>query len=196
MWAINTSVWYLIDILFASYVMILMLRLLLQLMHANYFNPLCQFVIRLTTPVIKPLQHWLPNWQGIDLAVVSVILMLTILKFIFLGWLIFDKTPHLLGTVVWTLGEVVLNAIHLFIYLILGRIILSLIHNPHMEPILEVLYKLTEPTLRQVRRFLPPVAGFDLSPLFVALALQLLSTLIVGPIEIYGQILAFQAKIH
>ena len=196
MWAINTSVWYLVDICFAFYAMILMLRLLLQLMHANYYNPLCQFVIRLTTPVIKPLQHWLPTWQGIDIAVLALVLMLTVLKFVFLGWLVFDATPRFLGTIVWTLGDLVLNAIHLFIYLIIGRVILSLIHNPQLAPILEVLYQLTEPTLRQVKRFLPPIAGFDVSALFAALVLQLLVTLIIGPIEIYGQQLAFQAKIH
>jgi YggT family protein len=185
-----------VDIIFAFYAMILMLRILLQMMHANYYNPLCQFVIRLTTPVIKPMQHWLPTLQGIDTAVLALVVALTVVKFVFLGWLIFDKTPQLLGIIVWTLGDLVLDVIHLFIYLIIGRVVLSLVHNPQLAPILEVLYQLTEPMLRQVKRFLPPIAGFDVSALFAALVLQLLVTLIVGPVEIYGQQLAFQAKIH
>ena len=196
MWAINTAVWYLVDILFAFYIMILMLRLLLQLMHANYYNPLCQFVIRLTSPVIRPLQRWLPTWHGIDTAVVAVVVLLTLVKFVLLGWLIFDQTPKLLGTIVWTLGDIVLNTVHLYIYLIIGRVILSLINNPQLAPILEVLYQLTEPTLRQVKRFIPPIAGFDVSALVVALALQLMVTLIVVPVAIYGQQLAFQSKLH
>lgn len=196
MWIINSSLWYLMDIALSFYVMILMLRLLLQLMHANYYNPLCQFVIRLTTPIIKPMQNWFHTWHGIDTAVLTLIVVLTALKFLCLGWLIFDQTPKLLGVVVWVLGDILISVIHLYIYLIIGRVILSLLHNPQLAPVLEVLYQLTEPALRPAKRFLPIIAGFDISPLVVALVLQLILTIVAGPVEIYGQQLAFHAKLH
>ena len=149
--AISISLWYLLDTVFSFYVMLLMMRLLLQKLHANYYNPLCQFVIRLTTPVVRPLQHWLPTWHGVDTAVLTVVVALTAIKFVFMGWMVFAASPRFSGLFVWTVGDILQNAVHLFMVLIIGRVVLSWIHNVQLAPILEVLYKLTEPTLRPVK---------------------------------------------
>jgi YggT family protein len=193
--AISISLWYLLDTVFSFYVMLLMMRLLLQRLHANYYNPLCQFVIRLTTPVVRPLQHWLPTWHGVDTAVLTVVVALTAIKFVFMGWMVFAASPRFSGLFVWTVGDILQNAVHLFMVLIIGRVVLSWIHNVQLAPILEVLYKLTEPTLRPVKRIIPPVSGYDLSPLFLILVLQLLVILVAAPMENYGQFLAFQGKL-
>lgn len=191
---IIASLWSLLDTVFSFYIMLLLLRLLLQKLHANYYNPLCQFVIRITTPAVKALQHWLPTWRGIDFAVLVVVVALTVMKFIFMGWMLFSSSPRLSGIIVWCLGDLLQNVFHLFIYLIIGRVILSWIRNAQLAPVLEAIYKLTEPSLRPVRRLIPPIGGHDLSPLFLILALQLLVILIASPLEGYGQLLAFQIR--
>lgn len=191
MWAVSASLWYLLDTVFSFYVMLLLFRLLLQRLRANYYNPLCQFVIRLTTPAVSPLQHWLPTWQGVDLAVMAVVIGLTVVKGIFMGWMIFTQSPSLVGLCVWVVGDIVQNGVHLFMYLVIGRVILSWLHNPQLAPILAVLYQLTEPTMQYVKRFIPPIGGYDLSALFLILLLQVLVILLVGPLENYGQMLAF-----
>lgn len=188
------TLWYLMDTVLSMYVMLLILRLLLQRLHANYYNPLCQFVIRITTPVVSPLQRWLPTWRGLDTAVVAVIVALAVLKFVIMGWMIFEKTPRLLGLIVLSAGDIVQNFGHLFIYLVIGRVILAWLQNAQLAPVLEVLYQLTEPTLRKVRRINPPIAGYDLTPFLVVIAVQILVIMIVSPVELYGQQLAFQVR--
>jgi YggT family protein len=189
---ISASLWYLLDSVFGFYTMLLLLRLLLQRLHVNYYNPLCQFVIRLTTPVVRPLQHRLPTWHGLDLAVLAVVVGITVVKFLFLGWMIFAASPRIIGLCVWSPADILQNLIHLFMYLVVGRVLLSWLHNAQLAPVLEVLYKLTEPTLRHVKRLIPPISGYDLSPLFLILVLQLLLILLVDPLQSYGQLLAFK----
>lgn len=195
MTAIVVSLWSLLETVFSLYIMLLILRLLLQKMHANYYNPLCQFVIRITTPAVKSLQHFLPTWRGIDFAVLLVIVVLTAVKFIFMGWMLFSSSPRISGIFVWCLGDLLQNIFHLFIYLIIGRVILSWIRNVQLAPVLEAIYQLTEPSLKPIRRLIPPIGGHDLSPLFLILALQLLVILIASPLESYGQLLAFQIRL-
>ncbi len=195
MTAITVSLWSLLEAVFSFYIMLLMLRLLLQKLRANYYNPLCQFVIRITTPAVKSLQHVLPTWRGIDFAVLFLAIILTAVKFIFMGWMLFSSSPRISGIFVWCLGDFLENIFHLFIYLIIGRVILSWVRNAQLAPVLEAIYQLTEPSLRPVRRLIPPIGGYDLSPLFLILAFQLLVILIASPLENYGQMLAFQVRL-
>ncbi len=188
------TLWYFIDTAISLYVMLLLFRLLLQKLHANYYNPLCQFVIRITSPVVTPLQRWLPTWKGFDTAVLVVVVALAATKFFIMGWMIFERTPRLLGLIVLSSGDVLQNIGHLFIFLIIGRVVLSWMHSPQLAPVMEVLYRLTEPTLRKVRRINPLIAGHDFTPFVVVLGVQILVAMIVTPIELYGQQLAFQIR--
>jgi YggT family protein len=186
MWVITKTLWYLLDTVVSAYIMLLLLRLFLQRLHANYYNPLCQFVIRITSPVVKPLQHWLPTWHGMDLAVLTLVVLLTIIKYLLCGWMIYAKFPHLTGLFVVCSGDLLENLIHLFLYLIVGRVILSWMHNAQLAPILEVLYQLTEPFLKRVRKVLPPLRGVDISPLVMILILQLTVITWIYPMKEYG----------
>lgn len=191
MTAVITSLWSLLDTVFSFYIMLLLLRLLLQKMHANYYNPLCQFVIRITTPAVKFLQHGLPTWKGIDFAVLVVVIVFTAVKFLIMGWMLYASSPRITGLFISCIGDLLQNIFHLFIFLIIARVILSWIRNAQLAPVLEAIYRLTEPSLRPVRRLIPPIGGYDLSPLFLILAFQLLLILIASPLENYGQLLSF-----
>ncbi len=73
--------------------------------------------------------------------------------------------------------------IQLYSLLIFGRIILSwfpISRGSAMESIYNVLYSVTEPVLGPVRRALPPMGGFDLSPIVVIIGLQLLGSVVSG----------------
>ncbi len=57
-------------------------------------------------------------------------------------------------------------------------VILSWVNLDRDNPVLRFVTALTEPVLAPVRRLLPPMAGFDLSPLVVFIGLRLLQRLI------------------
>ncbi len=179
---IGRACWFLIDTAISFYVMILLLRLMMQMVRANAFNPLCQFVLRLTTPVVKPVQSWVPGYHGFDFAILLLAFVLTLFKFI--CYTLLSGTFHLsvFSLLIWSSADLLQDTANLMTYLVIARVILSFLHNPQLGPIFAVIYALTEPLLSRVRSRVPLVAGYDLSPLIVIVALTVLVMLIVSPL--------------
>lgn len=187
MGVVARAIWFLIDTVISLYVMILLLRLMMQMVRANAYNPLCQFVLRLTTPLVKPLQAWVPGYHGIDFAILLLAFAFTIFKFICYAFLLGNFHLSLLSILIWSSGDLLQNIANLMIYLVIARVIISFVqhslrYNQQFEPIFAVIYSLTEPLLGRVRRNVPLVAGYDLSPLIVIIGLTLLVILIVSPL--------------
>jgi YggT family protein len=78
----------------------------------------------------------------------------------------------------------------LCIGLIFVRALMSFISVERTNPVVPLLFQLTEPLLRPVRKRLPTFGGFDFSPALVILALMLALALLVAPLLDLGQRLA------
>jgi len=85
---------FLVETLFDLYILIVMLRVILQWLGAHFNNPVIQFILKLTNPVVTPLRRILPPFKGLDLA---SLLVLIILEFIKLYLIILLKTGALAG---------------------------------------------------------------------------------------------------
>jgi len=176
---------FLVSTLFSLYILAVMLRFLLQLTRADFYNPLSQFVVKITTPVLRPLRRIIPGWGGVDVAALVLMLALQMLSV----WLVFLLSGHAIGPVtllVVALAQLVDLTFNVFIFAILIQAILSWITPGTYNPVTSVLFSLTEPLLRPVRRRLPPIAGFDLSPLVVILGLQVIRMLILPLFGLLG----------
>lgn len=66
-----------------------------------------------------------------------------------------------------------------FNILIIGRILVSFLNLSPYSPVVQVLYRTTEPFLAPVRRVLPPMAGFDFSPMIVIVAASLVEQILI-----------------
>ncbi len=176
--ALNSVAIFLINTLFDFYTVIIILRLLLHFHHANFYNPLCQLTVKLTNPLVKPLQKILPIFRGLDLAVLALLLLIEILKVSLLALLSLPVFPHLFGLMLWSIVEIIEQFLKFYTFAIIGRIILSWLHNPNTAAIAEVVNVVTEPLLGPARRWIPPMSGFDLSPMIVVLLLQVASILL------------------
>jgi YggT family protein len=156
------------------YLMILALRILLHFYRFDYYHPVAQIVLKLTDPVVRPLKNIIPLKSKIEIASVIVLLTLTFLKFFLFFILSHAKIPNLIGLMIMSLGD----CLKLFVWIILIAIIIQSILSwvaPHKHnPLITLLYKITEPTLKPVRKYIPPISGLDISPLFVLLILSLL----------------------
>ena len=95
---------FLIQVLFGAYILVVMLRFLLQLVRADFYNPVSQFVVKVTTPVLTPLRRVIPGVGGLDIA--SIILM-WLLKSVELGLviLITGSSENLLAALAWSIPE-------------------------------------------------------------------------------------------
>ena len=186
---IHTAGLFLVNTLFDLYIFVLMVRILLVAVHADFFNPLSQFIIKLTKGLIVPLRRIIPNFKNIELASVVVILILECVKFYLLG-IISDSTINFAGVLVLASADALKTLVNLIFYAILLQAIMSWI-NQGYSSISAILAKITAPIMRPFRRTIPPIGGIDVSPIAVMVVLQLIIILLIGPLFSLGWQMAF-----
>ena len=166
---------FLVEIAFDLFLMVVLLRFWLQLAKADFYNPLSQFVIKATSPLVNPLRKIIPGFGGFDLAslllafLVAFAKISTVMLLFFNGW---DPVNALVGGVITLFKE----ALNLVFWVLIIRAILSWVSQGY-NPIEAVFHQLTEPMLRPIRKILPPLGGLDLSILVLIVALQFLQIL-------------------
>lgn len=184
-----------IEIVFDFYILLLLLRLLLTFFQINFYNPISHSIFNFTYFFVKPLQRIIPVYKRIDFATLIVILLFEYIKLILLVWLRFDNLPGWIGLLPWGIGEILNLVVNIFFYGLLIRAILSWAGATIESPFYQALYILTEPLLRPVRRFIPPIGGFDFSAVVVAIILKAIDVVLIWPIIHWGQLHSLSAFI-
>ena len=178
---------YLIDALFGLYLIAVMLRFLLQLVRANFHNPICQFLVKITNPPLVPLRRIIPGFKGVDVA--SLFLLFAIqLSAILLKLLIVGKSFSILILIPLAIADLLSLALNVFMVAILVQVVLSWVGQGVHNPLTTTIYSLTEPVLRPVRRVIPTIGGMDLSPLVVLISIPLIKMLVITPISNLGRL--------
>lgn len=103
---LSSAAAFVIETVFGIYMMLVLVRLLLQLVRANFYNPVCQFIVKATNPPLKPLRRIIPGFMGIDMAAVVLLLALQMLK-LFLLALSAGMSLSFAGLAVMSLGELI-----------------------------------------------------------------------------------------
>ena len=143
-----------------------LLRFLLQFVGANFYSPIANAIQRLTDPVLQPMRKFLPASRKIDLASLLSTLILNIAA----AYLLLLSEGRLEGFPVWAIvwnGAIatIHNVIWLYMITILFTVIMSWVAPNVYSPAAELARQLSEPYLALFRKFLPPLAGFDFSPM-------------------------------
>ena len=173
---------FLIQVLFGLYLLIVLLRFLLQLVRADFYNPISQFIVKATAPLLKPLRAFIPGFGGIDVSSLILAWLVKTLE-LFLVILISGKGMMFVYPLLMAIPGMLAMVINIFLFAILIMVILSWLSPGGYNPAVGLLYSLTEPLLRPVRKFIPPMGGLDLSPMAVMIALVLLEMLLIPPLE-------------
>lgn len=160
---------------FDFYIMIVIARFMLQLVRADFYNPLSQFVVKATKPVLNPLRRMIPGVGGIDWASVVLLVLLVVVK---LGALLAINEGYFepISFLIVTLKSGANSVLNFFLFTIFAGAILSWVAQGY-NPVVQVFHQVSEPVLRPFRRLLPPVSGMDFSPILALLLLQALKTL-------------------
>jgi YggT family protein len=169
------AVLFLIDTAFSLYLMVMILRLWLQLVRADFYNPFSQFVVKATNPLVLPLRRVIPSIGRLDtasliLAYGIMLVKLLVLQLIQSGQVVL--VPSLVLSVIFLVKEI----LTLLFWILVIRALLSWFSQGR-SPVEYVMHQLTEPLLRPVRNILPPLGGLDLSVLVVLVGLQFLNIL-------------------
>lgn len=172
---------FLVQVVFGFYVLVVVLRFLLQVLRADFYNPLSQFVVKLTTPVLRPLRRVIPGMWGLDVASILLAWALTAIE---LGLLaaILGGGVSLLAPFAWAVPELLSLVLNVFLFAVIAQALLSWVNPDPYSPASVVLRDLTRPVLQPLRRLIPPMGGFDLTPMAAAVALVLAKMLVVPPL--------------
>ena len=179
----------LIDCLFVVAIFLLVLRVLLQAVRANFYNPVCQFLYKATNPVLMPLRKIVPAWRNLDIAGVVLAWLATALKLVLL-YATVGQTLGIAGLAVLALAHLLDFVLLVYIVLILMRVVISFVAADSYHPVVPLVIQLTEPVMRPFRRRLPAIGGIDFSPMVVLLVITLARVLIASPLLDIGLELA------
>jgi YggT family protein len=175
---------FVIQIIFGLLIFMVMLRLIMQMVRADFYNPVGEFVMRLTGPMLKPFRRFIPGVLGIDMAAVVLLIILQLLEIILTHALPGGPSVHNpLMLLVETVGQLVLHAVWLFYITVFAQIIMSWI-NPmaYHHPVGRIILQINAPLMRPAQKILPPLNGIDLSPILVFIFLAAIMFLVGMPL--------------
>lgn len=182
---------FLVGMVLNLYAMLFAVRFIMQVFKADYYNPLAQFVVRVTDPVLKPLRRFIPSFKTYDTSSLLVTFLVLLVKLLLLKLLQTDILPIAgkgLYSAQLSVGSLFfiafIDVVHLlfnvFIFAMVIQAILSWFPNPNTDSIRNLLSGITEPIVRPIRKHVPPIGGFDFSILIGIIGLFFLQLLVTG----------------
>ncbi len=172
---------FLVQVLFEAYILVVLLRFFLQLTRSDFYNPLSQFIVRVTSPVLIPLRRVIPGVAGMDIAALVLAWALKALELLIVTALSGAFMPGL--AILGAIPGLIELSINIFLYAIIIQAILSWVDPGSYNPAASLLYSFTAPILRPIQRLIPPVGGLDLSPMVAIIGLILLKMLLIPPLQ-------------
>lgn len=185
------SLGFIIGTLLNLYAMIVALRFVMQAVRADYYNPIAQFVVRATDPLLVPMRRVIPSVAGYDSASLLLVYVILVIKLLAFKALSLGAAPAI-GSAInvavvaapTLLYVAFVDLVHLFfnifIFSLFIQALMSWLPNSSGHPVNGLLHNITSPILTPVRRFVPPLGGFDLSTLISIIGLYAIRIFVVG----------------
>ena len=177
---LNTAAVYVLQTLGSLYLLIVLLRFVLQLVRANFYNPLCQFIVKATQPLLKPLRRVIPSLFGLDMSslVLAILVQLALMALTLL--LTYGTTGNFIQLLIWAIIGVTALFLKIFFFALIISVILSWVAPGSHNPGAELVNQICEPALAPFRRLLPNLGGLDISPILAFMVLKLLDMLVIN----------------
>jgi YggT family protein len=177
---LNTALIYVLQTLGSLYLLIVLLRFVLQLVRADFYNPLSQFTVRATQPLLRPLRRIVPSLFGLDMSslLLAIVVQLVVMALTLL--LAYGTTGNPLQLLVWSIIGVTALFLNIFFFAMIISVILSWVAPASHNPGAELVNQICEPVLAPFRRILPNLGGLDISPILAFMALKLLDMLVIN----------------
>ncbi len=169
-----------LQIVSTFYLTIVLLRFLLQLAKADFYNPISQFVVKATNPPLKPLRKIIPGWGALDGAALILAILVQMLAFVLILMTLNSGIPAInpITLLAWSAITVLGLIVKIYFWSVIAVVVVSWIAPGSNHPAIQLVAQITEPVMRPVRNVMPSMGGLDLSPIVVFLILNILSVVI------------------
>lgn len=173
---------FLLDTVLSFYILAVILRFLLQLVGGDFYNPISQFLVKITHPPLRILRRYIPAVGKVDTS--SIVFIIALQMFSDFITLTLKGIPFSFAALILlSLSQLISLVINVFVFAVFARALLSWVNPGSYNAASNLLYSITEPLLVSCRRVVPDIGGIDLSPLIVLVGLQLAKMLIIPPLQ-------------
>ena len=173
---------FLIDTLVSLYILAIVLRFLFQWTRADFYNPISQFLVKITHPPLKIIRRFVPSVGKIDTSSIVLALALQMLAdFSILA--LKGVMVSITALIILSFTQLLSLLINVFIFAVFARAIMSWFDPGNYNSANSLLQSLTEPLLAMCRKVIPDLGGMDLSPLVALVVLQLAKMMMLPPLN-------------
>jgi len=172
--ALSEILGYLVQTLLSLYLLTMLLRFVLQLVRADFYNPICQFLVKVTNPLVIPLRRVLPGFGGLDMASLVLALLLQLAGIVALLLINGLGLPNILLLLLWSVIGLIGLLVNIYFFALLAMIILSWVAPGSNHPAIYLLHQITEPVMAPFRKALPAMGGMDFSPILVFILINVI----------------------
>jgi len=178
---LTSALIYIIQTLGGLYLLVVLLRFILQLVQADFYNPLSQFILRATQPLAGSLRRVIPALGRFDAA--SLLLALLVQLLLMSASLLlagFNPLGFFGLLLVWSLLAVVSLFLKVFFFALIISVIVSWVTPSSRNPAVHLVGQICWPLLVPFRRLLPNLGGLDISPIFAFITINLIDRFILA----------------
>ena len=173
---------FLIDTLCSLYIMAVLLRFLLQWCGADFYNPISQFLVKITHPPLRIMRRFVPSIGKIDSS--SLVLMLSLQMLADFSILLLKGVSINIGALaILSMTQLISLLLNVLVFSVFARAILSWVNPGAFYAAASIVDALSNPILNLCRKMIPNLGGIDLSPLAALLLLQMAKMVILPPLH-------------
>lgn len=174
--------YFIFSLIFGVVTFTLWLRFALRYLRISAMHPISQVVFKLTNNFVQPFSNILKYTPianaRLDWACFILIVLIEIIKFLLIGYFFFSTMLPVKLLILYPIADLIVQPLDVFFYAVFIRVIMSWINPAWRNPLSDLLIILTEPILSKVRRFTPPIAGFDFSPFIILISIKVITVFI------------------
>jgi len=189
--SVQNALLFTIQTIFSFYIMIVLFRFMLQLVKADFRNPLAQFTVKITNPLLIPLRKIIPGYAKVDWAALVLALLLQGIELYLIllvkGFGVAASAVSIGGLCIWSIGELLDLVLAFLFFATLIQVVYSWIQPGQYHPSIMLLQKITEPLYRPIHKILPNFGMIDMSPIVLIFLISISRMLVADPVVAFGQ---------
>jgi len=165
---------YLAETITSLYLVIVVLRGLLQASRADFYNPISQFIARATNPPLLLMRKLVPAGQRFDISIVLLALLVQGIGFSSTLMLSGFMPPSVLIVAIWSVIGVTALIVNTYLIALIIMIVLSWVAPGSRHPAVILVYQITHPVMAPIRSLLPNMGGLDFSPIVIFIVINVI----------------------
>lgn len=188
---LQNALLFTVSFIFSIYISIVLFRFILQLVRADFRNPVAQFIVKATNPLLIPLRKVIPGFGGFDCAALVLAIVLQAIELcmtLFIkGFSVALTASSLTGLFIWSIGELTDACLVILLCATFVQIIFSWLQPNAYNPVAALFSQVTAPLFTPARRLIPSAGAIDFSPMLVIFFIVLMRILLAQSIIQFGR---------